>query len=76
MVHDNIVTSWFSGVTHSHISHWCAGYRGEGWFDPWMLLSSFKKKAISLGVDFIPGDVTGISVEGNKVKSIEVHNSG
>ena len=56
-----------------HISHWCAGYKGEGWFDPWMLLSSFKKKAISLGVDFIPGDVTGISVEGNKVKSIEVH---
>ena len=49
-----------------------AGYKNEGWFDPWLLLSGFKRKAISLGVDYIHGEVTGINVESNRVKSAKV----
>ena len=48
------------------------GYQGEGWFDPWLLLNSFKKKARALEVEFIPGEVVGINVSNDKVKSVEV----
>lgn len=34
------------------------GLENEGWFDPWSLLLAFKRKAIHLGVAFIPGEVT------------------
>ena len=30
----------------------------EGWFDPWLLLSAYKNKIRSLGVEIIPGRVT------------------
>ncbi|XP_064649513.1 FAD-dependent oxidoreductase domain-containing protein 1-like isoform X2 [Lineus longissimus] len=35
------------------------GIENEGWFDPWCLLTSFKRKAQSLGVKYIQGEVTG-----------------
>eukprot|EP00501_MAST-03F_sp_TOSAG23-6_P002553 GSMAST32.ASY1.ANO1.2693.1 assembled CDS len=38
------------------------GVRNEGWFDPWLLLGAFKKKAISLGVDYIAGNVVGFDI--------------
>ncbi|PSN57396.1 hypothetical protein C0J52_02879 [Blattella germanica] len=37
----------------------CHGLENEGWFDPWCLLSAFKKKAISLGVEYVHGDAIG-----------------
>lgn len=48
------------------------GYKNEGWFDPWLLLSGFKRKASSLGVEFFPGEVTDINVVSDKVKSVKV----
>ena len=50
----------------------CLGYKNEGWFDPWLLLSGFKSKAISLGVDFFPGEVTDINVVSDRVASVKV----
>ncbi|XP_031550826.1 FAD-dependent oxidoreductase domain-containing protein 1-like [Actinia tenebrosa] len=45
----------------------------EGWFDPWALLDAFKKKSISLGVDYIHGEVTDIQLgKGNLVSNIEI----
>ncbi|XP_033110412.1 FAD-dependent oxidoreductase domain-containing protein 1-like isoform X2 [Anneissia japonica] len=35
------------------------GFQNEGWFDPWSLLSAFRKKATSLGARYIDGEVTG-----------------
>ncbi|XP_071948064.1 FAD-dependent oxidoreductase domain-containing protein 1-like [Antedon mediterranea] len=35
------------------------GYENEGWFDPWSLLSAFRKKAISLGAKYVDGEVSG-----------------
>uniref|UniRef100_A0AAV2J625 FAD-dependent oxidoreductase domain-containing protein 1 n=1 Tax=Knipowitschia caucasica TaxID=637954 RepID=A0AAV2J625_KNICA len=35
------------------------GLENEGWFDPWTLLSAFRRKAISLGVIPCSGEVTG-----------------
>ena len=48
------------------------GFRNEGWFDPWILLNGFKKKATSLGADYISGEVVGINVKNDSVKSVKV----
>ncbi|KAJ8412568.1 hypothetical protein AAFF_G00129040 [Aldrovandia affinis] len=35
------------------------GLENEGWFDPWMLLNAFRRKAMSMGVFQCFGEVTG-----------------
>ncbi|CAH2320413.1 FAD-dependent oxidoreductase domain-containing 1 [Pelobates cultripes] len=35
------------------------GLENEGWFDPWSLLSAFKRKALSMGVYHSHGEVIG-----------------
>ena len=35
------------------------GFENEGWFDPWSLLKAFKEKALSLGAQYINGEVNG-----------------
>ena len=42
------------------------GLSNEGWFDPWSFLVSMKKKCVSLGVDFIQGDVDDLTVRGGE----------
>lgn len=49
-----------------------AGLENEGWFDPWLLLSCFKRKLASLGVQFVHGEVVGLNVEQEKVKHVQV----
>lgn len=43
----------------------------EGWFDGWSLLSSFQKKAIQLGVDYIKGTCDKVNI-GSRVRSVHV----
>ncbi|XP_070582050.1 FAD-dependent oxidoreductase domain-containing protein 1-like [Ptychodera flava] len=43
------------------------GVNNEGWFDPWSLLDAFKRKAMSLGVEYVHGEVTGASVKEEKL---------
>ncbi|XP_022084259.1 FAD-dependent oxidoreductase domain-containing protein 1-like isoform X2 [Acanthaster planci] len=38
------------------------GYDNEGWFDPWSLLKAFKEKALSLGAQYVHGEVTGFDI--------------
>ncbi|KAL1123695.1 hypothetical protein AAG570_001468 [Ranatra chinensis] len=39
----------------------CHGLENEGWFDPWSLLFAFKRKAMSLGAEYVEGEVTGFN---------------
>jgi len=39
------------------LSAGCFGVEGEGWFDPSALLQGYKRKAISLGVNYVHGEV-------------------
>ncbi|XP_077284965.1 FAD-dependent oxidoreductase domain-containing protein 1 homolog [Arctopsyche grandis] len=41
----------------------CRGLESEGWFDPWMLLGGFKKRAQEIGVQYVTGEVTGFEFE-------------
>ncbi|XP_070582051.1 FAD-dependent oxidoreductase domain-containing protein 1-like [Ptychodera flava] len=45
------------------------GVNTEGWFDPWSLLDAFKRKAMSLGVEYVHGEVTGASVKEEKLST-------
>ncbi|XP_061659318.1 FAD-dependent oxidoreductase domain-containing protein 1 isoform X2 [Syngnathoides biaculeatus] len=43
------------------------GLENEGWFDPWMLLNAFRRKAMSMGVIQCCGEVTGFKYSSNEV---------
>ena len=60
---------------HGTCNYLILGLRNEGWFDPWLFLQAFKKKIVSMGVDFVNAEVTGISVKDGKVQSIKVHDN-
>ena len=44
----------------------------EGWFDPYLLLSAFKQKIISLGVQYVHGDIDGLKIDNQLVRKVEV----
>ena len=51
----------------------CTGTASEGWFDPWLLLTHFKKKILSMGVKYINGEVTDIQTDSHgQVSGIKV----
>ncbi|XP_012284664.1 FAD-dependent oxidoreductase domain-containing protein 1 isoform X2 [Orussus abietinus] len=49
----------------------CLGLEQEGWFDPWMLLYGFKRKALDLGAHYVNGEAIGFEfnkISGNMIK--------
>jgi glycine/D-amino acid oxidase-like deaminating enzyme len=48
----------------------CFGRSGEGWLDPYSLMTLLRKGAVALGASILPGEVTGIAVAGDRVKSL------
>ena len=51
------------------------GVEGEGWIDPTSLLNAFKRKAQSLGVHYIPGEVVAINKDKQHVHSVQLGDS-
>jgi glycine/D-amino acid oxidase-like deaminating enzyme len=52
------------------------GTRDEGWFDPWLLLTGFRRKAASLGAVYVQGNVEAFrsasSGGGTRLESVRV----
>lgn len=48
------------------------GLENEGWFDPYLLLSAFKRKVLSMGVTYISGEIMGLSISDKSVKHVKV----
>jgi FAD-dependent oxidoreductase domain-containing protein 1 len=48
------------------------GRSGEGWFDGWGLLQAFRKKARSLGADYVKGEVAEVEREGAKIVAVRL----
>jgi glycine/D-amino acid oxidase-like deaminating enzyme len=48
------------------------GLSGEGWFDGYLLLQSFRKKAIAQGVEYISGTVVDVEVVGERARSVRL----
>ncbi|XP_043603959.1 FAD-dependent oxidoreductase domain-containing protein 1 isoform X1 [Bombus pyrosoma] len=51
----------FPWINTEGIELGCLGLEKEGWFDPWVLLSAFKKKALQLGARYIYGEAQGFT---------------
>lgn len=52
------------------------GTGNEGYFDPWSLLNAFKRKAISLGVDYVNGEAVDFDTDQNgQISSVKVVSS-
>jgi len=50
------------------------GVRGEGWFDGYGLMQAFRRKARSLGVEYVPAEASGIRLDGVRVAGVELAN--
>ena len=71
-IYSIIITKQYSFVGDDMKEVALAGTSNEGWFDPWSLLSAFKKKALAMGVHYVSGQVEGVGMDGNKVASVKV----
>ncbi|MFL5158221.1 MAG: NAD(P)/FAD-dependent oxidoreductase, partial [Microvirga sp.] len=48
------------------------GHSGEGWFDVWGLLQAFRKKARSLGAEYVKGEVAEIERDGSTIVAVRL----
>ncbi len=48
----------------------CFGLSGEGWVDPYIFASLFRRSALAQGVEFINADVTAVARDGNSVTGL------
>jgi FAD-dependent oxidoreductase domain-containing protein 1 len=46
------------------------GLSGEGWFDGWTLLQAFRRKARSLGANFVAGEVVRLDIAQGRVQGL------
>ncbi len=46
------------------------GRSGEGWYDGWGLMQAFRKKARSLGVTYVDGEVVAVEKTGDRVTAV------
>jgi len=65
----------FSFANFNDIAMGSWGRTGEGWFDPYGLMSLIRKGAIARGVDYINDEVVAIEAA-DKVKSVTLKNGG
>ncbi|KAI5705044.1 hypothetical protein M8J75_011372 [Diaphorina citri] len=54
----------------------CLGLEKEGWFDPWLYLNAVKKKAISLGAEYVRGEVVDFLRRRNNQVHYEGYDDG
>jgi FAD-dependent oxidoreductase domain-containing protein 1 len=48
------------------------GRSGEGWFDGWGLLQAFRRKARSLGADYVAGEVVSVDRAGGRITGLRL----
>jgi FAD-dependent oxidoreductase domain-containing protein 1 len=48
----------------------CFGLTGEGWLDPYSLMTLFRKAAVAMGAEAVPGEVTGVLRDAREVSAV------
>jgi glycine/D-amino acid oxidase-like deaminating enzyme len=64
------ITARFPWQMSDGIAAGCFGLTGEGWLDPYSLMSLFRKAALAQGVELIPGEVSAVAAANGKVSSV------
>jgi glycine/D-amino acid oxidase-like deaminating enzyme len=52
------------------------GRSNEGWVDPYGLLMAFRRKAISLGVDYVKDEAVDLERDGRRVTAVRLRGAG
>jgi FAD-dependent oxidoreductase domain-containing protein 1 len=60
----------FPWMSLSGVAAGSLGLSGEGWFDGYLLLQGLRRKALSLGVTYIPEEATGFLRSGGRVDAV------
>lgn len=64
----------FSWVVGEGVAGACFGLSGEGWLDPYSLMTLLRKAAVAMGVEIIPHGLAAIGTTQDKVSSITLSN--
>lgn len=62
----------FPWLVTDEIAAGCLGRSGEGWVDPYSLMTLFRKAAMTKGVAVIAGEIAGLDVAGHAVASVSL----
>jgi FAD-dependent oxidoreductase domain-containing protein 1 len=60
----------FPWIVSDGLGGGCFGLTGEGWLDPYSLMSLFRKAAIAMGAEVIAGEVAAITRDETRVTAI------
>ncbi len=66
------LTARFPYISTEGIAAGGFGRSGEGWFDGYRLMQAFRRKARSLGVEFVTGEVVAIERNGDGVDGVRL----
>ena len=78
---DNIIlkgsdlTARFPWASGEGVAGGCFGLSGEGWLDPYSLMTLLRKAAVGLGVEIIPHELTAIETAGERIASFTLSNN-
>jgi len=64
--------SEFPWIETEGLSLGCFGRTGEGWLDPYSLMTLLRKAAVAQGAAVIAGEVNGIGIANDRVKEIRL----
>jgi FAD-dependent oxidoreductase domain-containing protein 1 len=62
----------FPWMTLDGVALGSLGLHGEGWFDGYALMQAFRRKALSLGAEFVAAEVVRVRVGGSRVEAVEL----
>ena len=77
---DNIIlkgedlTTRFSWLVGDGVAGGCFGLSGEGWLDPYSLMTLLRKAAVSMGVKIIPHELSTVKHSNHRINSITLSN--
>jgi FAD-dependent oxidoreductase domain-containing protein 1 len=60
----------FPWLVTDGIAGGCFGLSGEGWMDPYSMMSLFRKAAIAQGADYIVGEVKSVARDGGAITGV------
>jgi FAD-dependent oxidoreductase domain-containing protein 1 len=60
----------FSWLSTDGLAGGCFGLSGEGWVDPYSLMTLFRKAAVARGVSLIAGEVVALKRSGNRIEQL------
>ena len=66
----------FPWIETDGLTRGCFGRRGEGWLDPYSLMTLLRKGAVALGATVIADEVKGIAIADDRVKSVTLASGG